>query len=234
MKSARLFLKSPQEQLKYYIKECQSQIEKITEIEKPEELLLKISQIQSQLVKSQILLLDLFEEIEAKIVKSVETDVLPYYKTLPGGGIKLRVPLYPPKTHIINRLEFNKKGKFSTETYQMARNKWLNIIQKVQKKYNGPQIDPCFILIRIYAAFKNQDIDNYTIKFIIDALKDSGLINKNDSIIHVKGYGVELLYHKDLACTDIFILPCHLSFFEENGLLSVDKNTPDNQLTINA
>ena len=130
-------LLSPREQFQCHIAEFKNQLGEIEDMvnimEENEELLFQIGQAENVLVKSQIALSNLFQEVRAQTLNVITTDISPQCKILKNGGIKLTVPLHPPKTYIINRLEFNKYGKFSTEAYQSARNMWFSLISEAVK-----------------------------------------------------------------------------------------------------
>jgi len=151
---------------------------------------------------------NLFQEVRAQTLNVITTDISPQCKILKNGGIKLTVPLHPPKTYIINRLEFNKYGKFSTEAYQSARNMWFSLISEAVKEHKDLQVSPSFIVIQFHTTQKLNriDADNYTIKFIIDGLKENGLIGPDDNASFVRGYSVNVVYNST-SFTEIYILP---------------------------
>ena len=116
--------------------------------------------------------------------------------------------MHPTKTYIINRLEFNKYGKFSTEAYQSARNMWFSLISEAVKEHKDLQVSPSFIVIQFHTTqnLNRIDADNYTIKFIIDGLKENGLIGPDDNASFVRGYSVNVVYNST-SFTEIYILP---------------------------
>ena len=137
----------------------------------------KSRNIEECLTLAQIMMTEITEA--AEILEEVETNANTGKEEF-ENGLKLTVNECLPKIRVYER----KYGKYDHQAYQEARNRWLSLIKEALGEHHKEPIIKSIVWIKHYNKYLC-DPDNFTAKFIIDALRGLGVIFHKDDGEHV-------------------------------------------------
>lgn len=122
---------------------------------------------------------------------------------IPGELLKITIPEHLPHMSIYSKVVFINNKPFH-KAYSAARELWYVSTRKALENFSGVEIDPCLIYIVYYTPVLC-DFDNYSVKFIMDALKYHGCI-KEDNFLHVQEGARQLRLDKVNPRTEIYVM----------------------------
>lgn len=166
------------------------------------DMIKKLYDAQNILSKAQIILTALREQLEGALAEPDEAADDVRLDMMGCGCLKITVPDYPPHNNIYDRITFENQ-KIVNYTYVAARNRWYGLIKKALKDYHGEPITNPLVII-IYRVKASRDIDNFTVKFILDALRLFGAIF-NDDLDHLNAVVQTAKVVKQNYRTEIYV-----------------------------
>lgn len=157
---------------------------------------------------------DLLTFVTSKLTQMQQEGNLPPNKLeeLPGRLLKITIPEHLPHMSIYSKVVFVNNKPFY-KAYSAARDLWYGSTQKALLNFSGKKIDPCAVYVVYYTPYLC-DFDNYSIKFIIDALRYHGCI-VNDDYTHVQDGARVIVRDKKNPRTEIYVIKDNGSVFKK-------------------
>lgn len=141
--------------------------------------------------------------LESKLPQ-IQNDKPVKLQEIPGKLLKITIPECLPRMSIYCKVVFiDNKPLYAA--YSAARRRWYGLIRKALENFSGKKIDPCLIYV-VYYTPVICDFDNYSIKFIMDAIKYHGCIKNDDNFLHIQEGTRQLRLDKENPRTEIYII----------------------------
>ncbi len=147
--------------------------------------------------------IDLLSFTTSKSIQNKDTPDQTKLQEIPGKLLKITIPECLPHMSVYRKVIFIDNKPFYA-AYSAARERWYGLTRKALKQFSGRKIDPCLIYI-VYYTPVICDFDNYSIKFIMDALKYHGCIDE-DNFLHIQEGTRRLKLDKDNPRTEIYVM----------------------------
>jgi hypothetical protein len=170
---------------------------------------------------------DLLTFLTSKLTGMQDKPDLTKLQEIPGRLLKITIPEHLPHMSIYSKVVFIKNKPFYS-AYSEARKLWYGSTQKALRGFSGEVIDPCKIYVVYYTPFLC-DFDNYSISFIVNALKYCGCI-VDDNSAHLKEGTRMIIQEKGKPRTEIYVAKDNNSTLRKlkNYDLQLEKNYYNN------
>jgi len=107
----------------------------------------------------------------------LDTDVA-RLEVIPGEAVKITISEHLPRMEIYSRVVFINNKPFY-KAYAAARKRWYGLTYRALQDYSEDPITPGLLYVVYYTPYIC-DFDNYSVKFIMDALRYGGVLEKDD------------------------------------------------------
>jgi len=173
---------------------------------------------------------DLYTFVTAELMRIQEEQTgkpngVPELEVISGQGIKITLPEHLPRMAIYSKVVYINNKPFY-KAYTAARARWYGLTMMALKGYEGEPITPCHIYVINYTPHIC-DPDNYSVKFIIDALKHYGGIARKDDCRYVRGITVKMELDKLNPRTEVYVVKDNGQTERQISLFKAPQTQPD-------